>query len=287
VWGKKCPYSLGRSLSCEVKPRYNKTRMRTLTKAICLIAVLLGSQNLRASDLLESDCGKIIEEIRRMISSSYSGTLRRYDYVFLTHDTKTDNLVSILKDKVLKANPSGSKGGHGGFYKDRTFFDLTKSVLPAEAEQLGVYSYHGTTASNKFQRRGDLASAELVFEMETLDEREFHISAQGWSRYGRYEPRTDFSSTEPDGLPLDMFLGRGGKGEVVVRGDVSISHLKEIRVHPLRRDEVLAMLKNNGITEVNGKPIEKVVVSPVTKYKFEKINDPNYKVPVWRIMQSQ
>ena len=52
-----------------------------------------------------------------------------------------------------------------------------------------------------------------------------------------------------------------GPGEVVVLGDVSLQHLKHIYVFDLYRERLLQELAQAGVSRINGKPIDAVIVS--------------------------
>lgn len=199
----------------------------------------------------------------------FSQKFAQAGFTFLVHKTEPEKLVSILK---MGAQVTGEKVpipptgvGRGANIPNKTFMDLTKHLVAPAAEPPGYYSFgwaSQTVDGETVTIATDLDGYILVFSLQALNHLKFHASSHGHIRYGRYDPTTDlhFENFEF----ANTYFERKSFGEVVFYEDVPVTYLEAVWVHPEKRNLILEALHREGVSKINGRTIESIVVSPST-----------------------
>lgn len=238
-------------------------------------ALLVSAGELEAARQLR--CEKLLND-----QSLASAITSKQQYGALEHYTQLENVIEILQTEKMELpkNLPREKIRSYNYTPDLIMFYLTKDMNPIGE---GGYS-GGMTNANYLMPKvfpledsafTNLNQVYLRFSTEAMNGRDFHISRNAQA-YGSYTEGIDFRSTRPK-PSLEEFYAAGQVGEVGFYETIPMDFLLEIWVSPIRRTELISRMKEAGITEVNGKPIENIVKSPEISYNYVRLK--NLSVP--------
>lgn len=226
----------------------------------------------------------VISKKRFVASNTFAAIAKENGFLYLEHQTNKINVPEIIKSGNLTKAKNVKKDliKSYNYTPNQIFFDLSKrqedlTIHSFVGSPLILSKYHDENAIKAFGINaifGQFDYCIIMFSLDVLDYKPFHQTKSGHLQ-GRYNPERDFHSK--DGLEeYSAFLKDGGYGEVVFVDDIPIEYIQQIYVHPVYREEIIKELKDNSIFEINGKSVEKVILSPdLQNYKYI----PNDKFP--------
>lgn len=247
-----------------------------LSRMIGLISISVGLfswPSLALTSPSSSSCSDLFGKLASDESSYIAGKFRRLGFENLQHRTRIDKLASIFRSDGLVTGekvPVASTGpGLGANRKGMVFVIPSKFTEPS-ADYSGNYrmtvgSFDPVTGFvGPFADAGKTVSkldgAVLVFDLAPLGKLRFHM-ADSW-HLGEFRKKTDVLSTDSRSQIDEFFQRNGYAHEIVFYEDLSLRFLKEIWVHPLRREEVISLLQAAGVRGLNGIPIADLIKSP-------------------------
>lgn len=213
---------------------------------------------------------------KALLGETAAHVLQENGYTYLKHRTEFEKLLAIVKDHALTP-PSvrlrGRKNRGSISRTDAVFFDVVKYELQAVdhpyGRGFGAGGGHEVRENGRvgFRHAKGLRTVQFEFSLNALeDNRNFHISSNGWNYGDRLESDyVNAPGSQSNAIRLQEFLKKDRAGELVMEGPVSLNHLRSIRIVEIYRDEVISKLKNAGVSQINGRPVGSVVQSiPIT-----------------------
>ncbi|MBR0134177.1 hypothetical protein IJM16_02845 [Candidatus Saccharibacteria bacterium] len=186
------------------------------------------------------------------------GEARAYHVMY---SDETDSIVSTLMNGLL----CSSERYERGIYDD------------GMSTSKDLKSGGGDSVFTRISRRDHaeaLMTATVIFKPELFDRTD-------WYSYDRDR----YGSTEDDEYPQrlspDELFGKLNDGtllantnEQMFRTGIGPDYIEEVRVNPAQCDEILVALREKGVSEIGGRPIEEIVV-PNENYVASKRKDPS------------
>jgi hypothetical protein len=170
---------------------------------------------------------------------------------FMFHRTPIERLTAILKSGKLipGKDAEGTRADESKTFATQDFAVVFLSVANKTFKERGRLEEWLSFGGNKFNQ------VMLVFSLQPLNRDDYHLT--DYYAKGQVMP---YSRT-PDQIEQFAREMHAMGNEVVFRGPVALDSLREIWVGPGTRMAVLDQLKHDGISQVNGRPIESVVVA--------------------------